>query len=148
MLALAALGVSAAVLVAVVAGLGSEPAGTTPDTPATGGFDRERDGLTSPASQADTTATPAARQRPVATVAPVQPFGRSTVLDEDAKLHEAIAAVLGERAGEFSVVVVRPADGRSAFVDADRVFYSASLFKLAVLYEAGLRLSRGELFLD
>jgi beta-lactamase class A len=44
--------------------------------------------------------------------------------------------------------VVRPSDGRAAIVDGDRVFYAASLFKLAVLYEAGLRLSRGELRLD
>ena len=33
-------------------------------------------------------------------------------------------------------------------MDGDRVFYAASLFKLAVLYEAGLRLDAGTLALD
>lgn len=86
--------------------------------------------------------------RPSVTVAPVQPFGRSLTLVDDRGLRERIEDALGDKAPEFGVVVVRSADGRAAFVDPDRVFYSASLFKLAVLYEAGLRLSRAELALD
>jgi beta-lactamase class A len=99
----------------------------------------------------DNTPTPQSTptpRRPVATVAPVQPFGRSQLLVEDPALREAIEAALGDGAEDYSVVVVRPSDGRSAFVDADREFYGASLFKLAILYEAGLRLSRGELTLE
>ncbi|MEX0782876.1 MAG: serine hydrolase [Dehalococcoidia bacterium] len=104
-------------------------------------------------SPADTpTAAPTKRptpRRPTATVAPVQPFGRSVTLVEDKELREAIEDVLGDdRKDDFSVVVVRPSDGRAALVDGEREFYAASLFKLAILYEAGLRLSRGEITLD
>lgn len=93
------------------------------------------------------TPTPTPRA-PAVTVAPVQPFGRSLLLVEDAELRGTIEAALGDRKDEVSVVVVRPSDGRAAFVEGDRVFYAASLFKLAILYEAGLRLSRGELTLE
>jgi beta-lactamase class A len=92
------------------------------------------------------TATPT--RRPFTPVAPVQPFGRSVTLIDDPELREAIEDALGDEREDFSVVVVRPWDGRSALVDADREFYAASLFKLAILYEAGLRLSSGELYLD
>ena len=92
------------------------------------------------------TATPT--RPPFTAVAPVQPFGRSVTLIDDPELREAIEDALGDAREDFSVVVVRPWDGRSALVDADREFYAASLFKLAILYEAGLRLSRGELYLD
>ena len=76
---------------------------------------------------------------------PVTSFGRSLTLIEDEDLRDAIADALGDNAEHFSVVVVRPSDGRAALLDPDRTFYAASLFKLAVLYEAGLRLSRGTL---
>ncbi len=102
-------------------------------------------GDNTPTPDATRTPTPG---RPVATVAPVQPFGRSLALVEDPELREAIEGALGEDAEDYSVVVVRPSDGRAAFVEADRVFYAASLYKLAILYEAGLRLSRGEIALD
>ena len=87
-------------------------------------------------------------RRPTATVAPVQPFGRSVLLFDDPELRRAIEDELGDDADDFSVMVVRPSDGRSALVDVDREFYAASLFKLAVLYETGLRLSRGEVTLE
>jgi beta-lactamase class A len=46
------------------------------------------------------------------------------------------------------VVVKRLGDGRGATVNADKEFYAASLFKLAVLEEAERRISAGTLSLD
>ena len=117
----------------------------------------------SPANPAPTTTAPtfsAATQRSnasiqpqptprvSATAAPVATFGRSLTLIEDATLRDRISQSLGEEAEHFSVVVVRQSDGRAALIEADRIFYAASLFKLAILYEAGLRLSQGTLGLD
>ncbi|HEX6031203.1 MAG TPA: serine hydrolase [Tepidiformaceae bacterium] len=103
-----------------------------------------------PSASATPVRTPTATRtpRPARTVTPVQPFGRSLTLVEDPDLANAIEDALGDEADHFSVVVVRPSDGRAALVDPDRVFYAASLFKLAVLYEAGLRLSSGVILLD
>jgi hypothetical protein len=101
-----------------------------------------------PSATAARTPTPTRTPRPARTVTPVQPFGRSVTLVEDPGLAHAIEDALGDEAEHFSVVVVRTSDGKAAFIDADREFYAASLFKLAVLYEAGLRLSRGEILLD
>ena len=64
---------------------------------------------------------------------------------EDAALGTAIQAALQPFEGLYAVAAYRLSDGKSATVDADRVFYAASLFKLAVLYEAGLRLDAGTL---
>lgn len=86
--------------------------------------------------------------RAAATAAPVTTFGRSLTLIEDTVLRESITGALGDKAERFSAVVVRQSDGRAALIDPDRVFYAASLFKLALLYEAGLRLSGGQLRLD
>lgn len=148
--ALCAVIASAVVLVAVASGdpdpvESAIPPGT--DVPAAGG--------TAPAPPVEATPTPkpspAKRPtppRPTATVAPVQPFGRAVELHDDPELRDAIDDALGDERDDFSVVVVRPSDGRSAFIDGEREFYAASLFKLAVLYEAGLRLSRGEITLE
>lgn len=88
------------------------------------------------------TVSPQGAPRPTSTPAP------ATALVDDTRLKAAIEEALGEERDKFAVAVIRPADGRAAFVAADRVFYAASLFKLAVLYEAALRISRGELVLD
>ncbi len=62
---------------------------------------------------------------------------------DDARLQAAILDQLGADAGRFGVVVRRLSDGRGAAVNADRVFYAASTFKLAVLYEAERQRSLG-----
>jgi beta-lactamase class A len=55
---------------------------------------------------------------------------------EDPGLLAAIQEALGEDAASVSVAVRRLSDGLSASWQAERIFYAASLYKLAVLYEA------------
>lgn len=62
---------------------------------------------------------------------------------EDARLQAAILDVLGAEAGRFGVVARRLDDGLTARVNGDHVFYAASTFKLAILYEAERRRSQG-----
>lgn len=63
-----------------------------------------------------------------------------------------LAAVLLESAGpgadHVSISVRRISDGRAASLNGDFQWYAASLFKLAILYEAELRHARGELQYD
>ena len=67
----------------------------------------------------------------------------------EARVRDAILAALGDAyAGHQSVVVVRPADGLRVEVGGDQVYYAASTFKLAVLYEALQRRSAGRLAFD
>lgn len=54
----------------------------------------------------------------------------------------------GDGASHISVSVRRISDGRAASLNGDFQWYAASLFKLAVLYEAELRHARGELQYD
>lgn len=66
----------------------------------------------------------------------------------DARIAEAIRDALGTDSEHYGVVVKRLRDGRGASLNADREFYAASTFKLAVLLEAERRLSAGTLTLD
>jgi beta-lactamase class A len=54
----------------------------------------------------------------------------------DAGLKAAIEGALAGREGSYSVVVRNLADGRYAELNADQVYYAASLYKLEVLLEA------------
>ena len=56
--------------------------------------------------------------------------------DDDAELLAAVREALGDAIGHYSVVVRRLSDGRGVRVNAERVYYAASLFKLVLLYEA------------
>jgi hypothetical protein len=78
-------------------------------------------------------------------IAPLEP---ATARVPDPALLGAIEEALGEQAEHVGVVVVRLSDGRSAVLNGDQVFYAASLFKLAILYEAGRQVSAGTLDLD
>lgn len=67
----------------------------------------------------------------------------------DRALQDAVTAALASHAGTAAAVaVLNVDDGRWAAHDPDRVFYAASTFKLAVLYEAERRISAGDLSLD
>jgi beta-lactamase class A len=66
----------------------------------------------------------------------------------DAKLEKAVRAALSPYAGKFSVVVRNLEDGRSAYLDPGRVYYAASLFKLALLLEAYRQRDAGEIDLS
>lgn len=72
---------------------------------------------------------------------------RPTVGDDPA-LIAAIQRTLGAQADHYSVVVRRPRDGRGATLHAGRIYYAASLFKLALLYEAERQRSIGTLDFD
>jgi beta-lactamase class A len=66
----------------------------------------------------------------------------------DAEILDAILEALGQDADHYSVVVRRLEDGRGASLNPDREYYAASLFKLAVLYEAERQRSVGLLDFD
>lgn len=66
----------------------------------------------------------------------------------DVRIAAAIRDALGVDSEHYGVVVKRLRDGRGASLNADREFYAASTFKLAVLLEAERRLSAGTLKLD
>ena len=64
---------------------------------------------------------------------------------DDAALAALVRSTLGGFQGEYSVVVRNLEDGRSASLNAGRVYYAASLFKLALLLEAYRQQDAGEI---
>jgi beta-lactamase class A len=64
---------------------------------------------------------------------------------DDAALAALVRSTLSGFEGEYSVVVRNLEDGRSASLNAGRVYYAASLFKLALLLEAYRQRDAGEL---
>jgi len=97
-----------------------------------------------PALAVDSSSEPPATASPDLDTAPAPP----AALVGDADLEDALRAAIGDRAGHVSVVVRRFADARGAAVEPGRVFYAASLFKLALLYEAERRIGEGTLSRD
>lgn len=75
------------------------------------------------------------RLTPPAFVTPA-PTLRPAVGKDDPELKRVIEQALGDDKDGASVVVKRLTDGTMARWNADRVYYAASLYKLAVLYEA------------
>jgi beta-lactamase class A len=67
---------------------------------------------------------------------------------EDAALEARLREVLGDDVEAYGVVVKSLEDGRGALVNPDKVFYAASLFKVAVMYEAFHQRSLGLLSFD
>jgi len=57
-------------------------------------------------------------------------------LVEDEDLAERLREMLGDAADTYAVVVKDLRTGRGVAINADRVFYAASVFKLFVMYEA------------
>ncbi len=60
-------------------------------------------------------------------------------------MRAAVLRALGADAAGAAVVVRRLTDGRGTQINPERVFYAASLYKLAVLYEAFRRRESGDL---
>jgi beta-lactamase class A len=101
-------------------------------------------------------------QEPAAEGTPVEPSERITSpgavptpshyeplpLQEDATLEARLREVLGDDAEAYGVVVKSLEDGRGALVNPDKVFYAASLFKVAVMYEVFHQRSLGLLSFD
>jgi beta-lactamase class A len=68
--------------------------------------------------------------------------------NDDPELLAAIQRELGSEVEDYSVVVRRLTDGRGAALNPDREYYAASLFKLALLYEAERQRGAGLLDFD
>ena len=85
---------------------------------------------------------------PETTPEAINESARAVTLVGDEALTAAISAALGDQQSHFGVVVKRLSDGKGAALNDDLVFYAASTFKLAVLYEAEKRISEGDLRLD
>lgn len=77
---------------------------------------------------------------------PSRPYQLLTTADPG--LERVVRTALGERIEHYSVVVKELDQGTGVAVNADRVFYAASLFKLAVMYEAFRRAESGDLRLS
>lgn len=88
----------------------------------------------------------------VAVTAPSKPLPLSAVGNPrgpaDAALQAAIEQAVGANGAEVSVAVRHLGDGRWAALNADRVYYAASLFKLSLLFAAERLRSQGELDFD
>jgi len=69
-------------------------------------------------------------------------------LQEDAALEARLREALGDEVDSYGVVVKSLDDGRGALVNPDKVFYAASLFKVAVMYEVFHQRSLGLLSFD
>ncbi|MEK7215104.1 MAG: serine hydrolase, partial [Chloroflexota bacterium] len=67
-------------------------------------------------------------------------------LDQD--LQRVVEHALGDEADHYGVVVLRLTDGRAAQLNAERVFYAASLFKLPVMVEVFRQVAAGTLSMD
>jgi beta-lactamase class A len=69
-------------------------------------------------------------------------------LQEDAALEARLREVLGDEVDLYGVVVKSLDDGRGATINPEKVFYAASLFKVAVMYEVFHQRSLGLLSFD
>jgi len=128
----------------------------TPGTPAATG---ER---VTPSSTGTPTCYQPTPQEPAIEGTPVEPSERITSpgavptpspyeplpLQEDAALEARLREVLGDDAEAYGVVVKSLDDGRGAVINPDKVFYAASLFKVAVMYEAFHQRALGLLSFD
>jgi beta-lactamase class A len=69
-------------------------------------------------------------------------------LQEDAALEAQLREALGDEVDSYGVVVKSLDDSRGALINPDKVFYAASLFKVAVMYEVFHQRSLGLLSFD
>jgi beta-lactamase class A len=85
----------------------------------------------------DAEATPAEPSQRIASPGPVPTPSRyePLPLEEDTALEARLRDVLGDDADAYGIVVKSLEDGHGAVINPDKVFYAASLFKVAVLYE-------------
>jgi len=66
---------------------------------------------------------------------PVPSYYEPLPLQEDHELEALLRGALGHDVDSYAVVVKSLDDGRGAAINPDKMFYAASLFKVAVLYE-------------
>lgn len=106
--------------------------------------------VSAPAPSAISAATPSAAQATdLRRVTPMPSPTPGTAIDgADSALEAVVRRALGPDVDSASVVAVRLADGDSARVNADHVYYAASLYKLEVLYAAYQQRRTGALDFD
>lgn len=104
-------------------------------------------GIGASGSGTTTTRRPAATAAPSAAATP-DARAEAPVTAGDQRVLAAIESALGDDAEHYSVVVRRLRDGRGAALNPDHEYYAASLFKLALLYEAMRQRSAGTLNFD
>jgi beta-lactamase class A len=75
------------------------------------------------------------RQSAVAEAPPLPARIETQALAADGELERMVRETLGDDVDRYAVVIKDLADGRGVAVNADRLFYAASLFKLEVMYE-------------
>lgn len=80
-------------------------------------------------------------------VKPAQPYESSPLVRVPA-LESLLLGTLGDDKDRYAVVVQDLSTGRGAAINAERVFYAASVFKLTVMYEVFNQVSQGLLRLD
>lgn len=88
-----------------------------------------------PAATPPEDAQPPFRITPAAEVEPPPPY-EPLPFERDDALEELLREQLGDEVDSYGVVVKSIADGSGAAVNADKLFNAASLFKVAVMYEA------------
>jgi beta-lactamase class A len=85
-------------------------------------------------SSSDVTADENVRLSSPASVPPPDPLRPADFLP-DSQLEQSIRSLLGDDAGSYAVVIKNLQTGRGASINAGRIFYAASIFKLFVMYE-------------
>jgi beta-lactamase class A len=91
--------------------------------------------------------TPPFRITPAAVVEPPPPY-EPLPLQRDETLERLLREQLGDEVDSYGVVVKNTADGSGAAVNPDKVFNAASLFKVAVMYEAFQQRAAGIISFD
>ena len=104
----------------------------TPDLDETPGLSPTASAVESPTPSP--TLTPVPPLARALTPAPPQPY-EPIPLVEDQGFKDDLLAILGEAAGNYAFVIKDLKTGRGAQLNADQVFYAASIFKLFVMYE-------------
>jgi beta-lactamase class A len=98
----------------------------------------------------DAEGTPIEPSQRIASPGPVPPpsYYQPIPLQEDSALEARLREILGEELESYGVVVKSLEDSRGAAINADKVFYAASLFKVTVMLEAFHQRSLGLLGFD
>lgn len=122
------------------------PIATIDGTSAACGYAIEPSSTPSP-SRAPFAELPSGRLISSTGVRPARPFVASPLI-QDANLESLLLSTLGDDRDNYAVLVQDLSNGRGATVNAERIFYAASVFKITVMYEVFNQISQGLLSLD
>jgi len=117
-------------------------------TPAPSGAAEPECPIPYPASTPLPEATPPFRITPAAAAVKTPPPYEPLPLERDETLERLLREQLGDEVDSYGVVVKEIDDGSGAAVNAEKVFNAASLFKVAVMYEAFQQRAAGIISFD